>query len=212
MSLFAILLNGPITLTPRLRKQTEGVRALAADGGIVHAGPLGLEVDLGVGDFDSTSKETMARYRDIPQRRFLVAKDKTDDELAAEEAVKRGAASLLFICSFGGLADHALAHLTLSVKLGREGMPTILTSGEEEAHPVIPGRTHMLLPASSRLSIVPLSDLSGLTLNGTQWALHEARIDFGSTLTLSNITTGPVEIVLDAGYAVAFAYPRLERS
>ena len=131
MSRFAILLNGPITLTRRLRKQVEGARALAADGGIVHANALGLDVELWVGDFDSTSEEMAARYRAIPQRRFPVAKDKTDGELAAEEAIRRGATSLLLIGSFGGQADHALAHLTLSVKFARKGIPTILTSGEE---------------------------------------------------------------------------------
>jgi thiamine pyrophosphokinase len=210
MSRFVILLNGPIALTERLRKQSQGARTLAADGGIAHAAPLGLEVELWVGDFDSTSEELAALYRAIPQQRFPVAKNKTDGELAAEEAIKRGATSLLLVGSFGGQSDHALGHLTLSVRLARKGIPTILTSGDEEAHPLLPGRTHIPLPPSSRLSIVPFSDLSGLTLKGTQWPLKDANVDFGSTLTLSNIATGPVEIELRSGHAVAIAYPRPE--
>jgi thiamine pyrophosphokinase len=212
MSRFVILLNGPITLTQRLRKQAEGARALAADGGIVHAEPLGLHVELWVGDFDSTSEEMAARHRHAPRLNFPVAKDKTDGELAAEEAIRRGASSLVLIGSFGGQSDHALGHLTLSVRLARKGIPTILTSGDEEAHPVLPGRTRILLPPTSRLSLVPFCDLSGLTLDGTQWPLQEADIAFGSTLTLSNIATGPVEIALRSGYAVAIAYPRPEAS
>jgi len=210
MSRFVILLNGPITLTERLRKQSQGARTLAADGGIAHADLLGLEVELWVGDFDSTSEEMAALYRSVPQQRFPVAKSRTDGELAAEEAIRRGATSLLLIGSFGGQSDHALGHLTLSVRLARKGIPTILTSGDEEAHPLLPGRTHIPLPASSRLSIVPFSDLSGLTLSGTQWPLENASVDFGSTLTLSNIATGLVEIELRTGYAVAIAYPRSE--
>jgi thiamine pyrophosphokinase len=210
MSRFVILLNGPITPTERLRKQSQGARTLAADGGIVHAAPLGLEVELWVGDFDSTSEELAALHRSIPQQRFPVAKNKTDSELAAEEAIRRGATSLLLVGSFGGQSDHALGHLTLSVRLARKGIPTVLTSGDEEAHPLVPGRTHLLLPPSSRLSIVPFSDLSGLTLSGTQWPLKDASVDFGSTLTLSNVATGPVEIELRSGYAVAIAYPKAE--
>jgi thiamine pyrophosphokinase len=207
MSRFVILLNGPITLTPRLRKLAEGVRAIAADGGIVHAEPLGLDVDLWVGDFDSTSESEAQKHRHVARLAFPIAKDKTDGELAAEEAIRRGATSLVLIGSFGGQSDHALGHLTLSVRLARRGIPTILTSGDEEAHPVLPGRTHIVLPPTSRLSIVPFCDLTGLTLNGTQWPLQGADIAFGSTLTLSNIATGPVEISLRSGYAVAIAYP-----
>jgi thiamine pyrophosphokinase len=212
MSRFAILLNGPIIPTRRLKKQAQGARALAADGGIVHAASLCLDVELWVGDFDSTSEELAVRYRAIPQQQFPTAKNKTDGELAAEEAIRRGATSLLFIGSFGGQVDHALGHLTLSVRLAQNGIPTILTSGDEEAHPLLPGRTRIKLPASSRLSIVPFSDLSGLSLSGTQWPLEDASVAFGSTLTLSNLATGPVEIGLRSGCAVAIAYPQPEVS
>lgn len=207
MSRFTILLNGPIALTGRLRKQAEGTRALAADGGMVHAASLGLHVELWVGDFDSTSDALAARYGDTPRQQFPAAKDKTDGELAADEAIRRGATSLLLIGSFGGQIDHALGHLMLGVRLARRGIPAILTSGEEEAQPLLPGTTRILLPHGSRLSIIALSDLEGLTLRGTRWALHEAAIDLGSTSTISNVATGPVEILLRSGYGMAIAYP-----
>ena len=208
MSRFAILLNGPVSLTGRLREQTQGTRALAADGGIVHAAPLGLEVELWVGDFDSTPNALSELYAHVPRLKFPAAKDKTDGELAAEEAIRRGATSLLLIGSFGGQADHALGHLTLSVKLAKAGLPTLLTSGEEEAYPLLPGSTRLILPDSSRLCLIALADLMGLTLRGTHWALEEARVDLGSTSTLSNIAKGPVEIHLRSGYGIAIAYPK----
>ena len=208
MSRFAILLNGPITLTQRLIKQVEGARALAADGGIVHAAALGLTVELWVGDFDSTSEELAARYSAIPQLRFPIAKDKTDGELATEEAIKRGATSLLLIGSFGGQADHAIGHLTLSLKLARAGIAAMLTSGTEEAYPILSGKTELNLPNASRLSLIALSDLSDLTLRGTHWRLTEARVDLGSTSTISNWVDGPVSISLASGYGIVIAYPK----
>jgi thiamine pyrophosphokinase len=208
MSRFTILLNGPICLTKRLIDQVAGTRAVAADGGIVHAGPLGLDVELWVGDFDSTSAELAARYGAIPRQRFPAAKDKTDGELAAEEAIRRGATSLLLIGSFGGQSDHALGHFALALKLARAGVPTVLTSGEEEAHPVFPGTLNLNLPVSSRLSLVALSDLSGLTLSGTHWPLQDARVELGSTCTLSNFAVGPIEISLGCGYGILIAYPK----
>jgi thiamine pyrophosphokinase len=207
MSRFTILLNGPVILTERLKKQAEGTRALAADGGMTHAAPLGLNVELWVGDFDSTSEALAAHYSDTPRQRFAMAKDKTDGELAADEAIRRGASSLLLIGSFGGQIDHTLGHLALAVKLARKGIPTILTSGEEEAYPLLPGKTRIGLPQGSRLSIIALADVEGLTLRGTHWALEEAAVELGSTSTISNIAIDPVEILLRSGYGIAIAYP-----
>jgi thiamine pyrophosphokinase len=207
MSRFSILLNGPILVTDRLKAQAKGTRALAADGGIMHAASLGLEVELWIGDFDSSSEELAARYRTVSRRQFPVAKDRTDGELAAEEALKRGATSLLLIGSFGGQSDHALGHFALGLKLARAGVFTMLTSGKEEAQPILPGTTKLDLPNGSRLSLIAFSDLEGVTLKGTRWPLQNADISLGSTMTLSNIALGPVEIDLAAGYGIAVSQP-----
>jgi thiamine pyrophosphokinase len=210
MTAFTILLNGPIKVTRRLKEQASGSRAIAADAGIAHAGPLGLKVELWVGDFDSTTKVLAALHEQVPRQTFPVAKDKTDGELAAEEALKRGATSLLLVGSFGGQADHALGHSALALKLACAGVRTVLTSGEEEAHPVLPGKTELDLPSDSRLSLIALADLSGLTLRGTHWTLDKAEIELGSTRTISNITTGKVEIVLASGYGMLIVYPKAD--
>lgn len=212
MSPFTILLNGPIRVTSRLKKQAEGTRTIAADGGIVHAEPLGLDVELWVGDFDSTSQQLAARYAAIPRQKFPTAKDKTDGELATDEAIRRGATALLLIGSFGGQADHTLGHFTLALKLARAGIATMLTSGDEEAHPILPGTTNLSLPKASRLSLVALSDLSGLTLRGTHWTLQDADVELGSTSTISNLAAGPVEIALGSGYGILIAYPKSNSS
>ncbi|MGH6874558.1 MAG: thiamine diphosphokinase [Aestuariivirgaceae bacterium] len=208
MSRFTILLNGPVMVTDRLKQQTAGTRSIAADGGMAHAVPLGLDVELWIGDFDSTSEALAARHRDIPCERFSAAKDKTDGELAADAAIARGATSMLFVGGFGGQSDHALGHFALALRLARTGVAAMLSSGEEEAYPVLPGSMRPALPLGSRLSIIALADLSGLTLRGTHWPLHGAEIPLGSTSTLSNIVTGPVEIELVSGYGVLIAYPQ----
>jgi thiamine pyrophosphokinase len=207
MSRFTILLNGPVAVTDRLLQQTVGTRSIAADGGMAHAAPLGLDVELWIGDFDSTSEILAARHRDIPCERFSAAKDKTDGQLAAEAAIARGATAMLFVGGFGGQSDHALGHFALALRLARENIPVILSSGGEEAYPVLPGRMQPALPLGSRMSIIALADLAGLTLRGAHWPLRDAEISMGSTCTLSNIVTGPVEIELASGYGLLIAYP-----
>jgi thiamine pyrophosphokinase len=207
MSRFTILLNGPVLVTDRLKQQTAGSRAIAADGGMAHAIPLGLDVELWIGDFDSTSEALADLHRDIPCERFSAAKDKTDGELAAEAAIARGATAMLFVGGFGGQSDHALGHFALALRLARKGIAVMLSSGEEEAYPVLPGSMRPALPPGSRMSIIALADLSGLTLRGAQWPLRHAEISLGSTCTLSNMVTGSLEIELASGYGVLIAYP-----
>lgn len=211
MARFTILLNGPIHATPRLRSQIRGGRTIAADGGIVHAGVLGLDVELWVGDFDSTAPEVEASYAAIPRERFPVAKDRTDGDIASNAAIERGASALLFVGGLGGQSDHAFAHLTLALRLTAAGTSTMVTTGAEEAYPLLPGVRHLDLPEGSRLSILALSDLSGLTLSGTRWPLHNADVKLGETVTLSNVVTGPATVNLSAGYGIIIACPALRR-
>lgn len=207
MSRFSILVGGPIRPTPRLRRQAAGSRAIAADSGIVHAEPLGLAVELWVGDFDSASSALIERHRHLERRVYPPAKDATDSEIAVAEAVRRGARELVIVGGFGGQSDHALSHVMLAVKLARDGIAAMVTSGDEEAYPLIAGSQRIDLPAGSRMSLIALADLEALSLAGVRWPLARRHVLFGSTLTLSNIAEGPVEITLEAGHGIVIAYP-----
>ena len=205
MSRFTILLNGPVAVTDRLLQQTVGTRSIAADGGMAHAAPLGLDVELWIGDFDSTSEILAARHRDIPCERFSAAKDKTDGQLAPRRRLP-GATAMLFAAVSAASPITRSGILPLLCVFPRE-YSRDSSSGGEEAYPVLPGRMQPALPLGSRMSIIALADLAGLTLRGAHWPLRDAEISMGSTCTLSNIVTGPVEIELASGYGLLIAYP-----
>ena len=102
MTNFAILLGGDVAPTPRLARQLEGRRAIAADSGIRHAGRLGLVPELWTGDFDSVEPGMADGLPDVPREVFPSDKDVTDGEIAVEAAIERGATSLLLAGAFGG--------------------------------------------------------------------------------------------------------------
>ncbi len=204
---FSILLGGSLMPTQRLAAQTRGSRVIAADSGILHAETLGLPVELWVGDFDSTPADDMPRFAKVPREEWPADKDRTDGEIAADAAIARGATSILFVGGLGGQTDHALGHFTLALRVARQGVKVLITSGDEEAMPLIAGSHDIDLPPASRLSIIALADLKALTLKGVRWPLDAADIPLGSTWTLSNIAEGPVHIHLEAGYGIAVAYP-----
>jgi thiamine pyrophosphokinase len=207
MTRFAILLGGDLTVTARLRGQIRGARVIAADSGMMHAAALGIVPELWVGDFDSAGSELTVQYRDVPRETFPAEKDATDGAIAVAEAIRRGAREIVLLGGLGGQTDHTAGLLGQSIEIARQGLACLLTSGLEEAWPLIPGRMRADLPPGTRLSIIPFGDLEGLDLTGVRWPLADRFVPLGATLTLSNLALGPVEIGLRAGHGVAIAYP-----
>jgi thiamine pyrophosphokinase len=207
MTRFCILVGGHLRRTPRLLAQVAGSRVIAADNGMIHAEILGLVPELWVGDFDSAPPDLMARHGEVERKVYPPAKDASDSELAVDVAVRRGARDIVLVGGFGGQSDHALSHVMLAVRLAREGLAAMVTSGDEEAYPLIPGRHRLDLPLGSRVSLIALSDFGALGLSGVQWPLDKRHVLFGSTLTLSNVVTGACEVTLESGHGVIIAYP-----
>jgi thiamine pyrophosphokinase len=203
----SILLGGELVVTARVLRQTAGTRAIAADGGMAHAGLLQLPVQLWVGDFDSAPQTLQAAYPDVPRQTHPTDKDKTDGEIAIDAALALGATSLVLVGALGGQTDHALGNLGLLLSLAERGIDAYATSGREEAYALRPGRIEIDLPPRSRLSIIALSALFGLDIAGVRWTLIKADVKLGSTWTLSNVATGPVSLGLRAGSGLVLAYP-----
>lgn len=210
MTAFTILLGGDLVVTPRLLAQIRGSRVIAADSGMMHAAALGLVPELWVGDFDSAGSELVVQYREVPRDTHPADKDATDGAIAIAAALARGATRVILAGGLGGQADHTVGLLGQALQLAMAGASCLVTSGEEEAYPVLPGEMTLDFPAETRLSIVPFSGIEGLDIQGVKWPLVNALVPIGSTLTLSNVARGPVTIRLRDGYGMAFAYPRFE--
>ena len=191
---FSILLGGTLTPTPRLLRQIAGSRVIAADGGILHAETLAVSTELWVGDFDSTPDAARKRFDHVSREEHPTDKDRTDGEIAIEAAIARG-------------ADHVLGHFMLALRYAQEGLRVSITSGDEEAYPLLPGVHEFDLPAESRISIIPLSKLDRLSLKNVYWPLNDMVVPLGSTRTLSNRANGPVQVELASGYGMIIAYP-----
>ena len=84
MALFAILLGGGLSVTPRLTAQLKTARFIAADSGMMHAAALRVMPELWVGDFDSAGSELTITYRDVPREVFPAEKDMTDGAIAVD--------------------------------------------------------------------------------------------------------------------------------
>ena len=205
---FAVLLGGALSVTPRLRADVAGARVVAADGGMRHAAGLGVTPELWVGDFDSTPPELIAAWPAIERQPYPVAKNETDGALAVSVAIERGAKNIVMAGALGGeRSDHAMMHLIHAVHLAEAGFSIKLTSGEEEAWPLLPGSREIDLPKDSLFSILGLSPLSGLFIGNVRYPLADFSLPFGSSRTISNVAEGPIRLSLASGRAILIARP-----
>lgn len=205
---FVVLLGGTLAATPRLRADVAGARVVAADGGMRHAAGLGVAPELWVGDFNSTPPELLAAWPQIERQPYPAAKNETDGALAVSVATERGARRIVLAGALGGeRSDHALMHLIHAVSLEEQGFAIKLTSGEEEAWPLLPGTREIDLPQGSLFSILGLSPLSGLSIGNVRYPLTDFALPFGSSRTISNVAEGPIRLSLASGRAILIARP-----
>jgi thiamine pyrophosphokinase len=208
MTKYAILLGGDVRPTHRLRSQLQGARVIAADSGMRHAKALGLVPELWVGDFDSSGPDLADTFRNVPRQEFPAEKDATDGDIAISEAFRRGATEIILVGAFGDQFDHVFAHAAMLLAIAKREIPCFMTSGSEEAHALSWETELRDLPPGTRLSIVPMSDIKGLTITGVQWPLSNRSVPFGSTLTLSNVITSDVMIHVLVGSGLIVVYPQ----
>lgn len=205
---FAILMGGSLLASERVREAVSGARVIAADGGMRHAGALGLRPELWVGDFDSTPAALIEEWRDVPREPYPAAKNETDGEIAVSMARERGADRIILAGALGGeRSDHAFMHLIHSVLLAEKGIDVLLTSGEEEAWPLLPGSREIDLPWGSLFSVLGLSELTGLTIENVRYPLKDFHLPFGSSRTVSNVAEGRARFTLSSGKAIVLARP-----
>jgi thiamine pyrophosphokinase len=202
---FALLLGGPVRVTPRLRQQMAGRRVIAADSGILHAEALQVQPELWIGDFDSAPPEALEAHAGVERQAHPPEKDMTDGALALEAALARGARDILFVGALEGRTDHALAHLLQLADLAARGYRAVASSGREEAHGLGPGRHLVDLPAGTRFSLLGFTPLRAVMLRGARWSINDEHIPFASTRPLSNIAEGTVELDIEEGCGVLIA-------
>ncbi|MGB7432469.1 MAG: thiamine diphosphokinase [Ahrensia sp.] len=201
---YAVLLDGDVTGTPRLKKQMAGRSIIAADGGMRHAGAFDAVPVLWVGDFDSTDQDLKQAYVDVPRETHPAAKAASDGELAIARAIAMGASDIVVLGASGGnRTDHMLFNLLGLMALAQRVSARLwASSGREEFYPLVPGQGFDAdFPAGTIFSVVG-NNVSGLTIEGARWPLDNASVALGSTLTLSNLVQDRLSVNLSSGEAL----------
>ena len=176
---------------------------IAADAGALLARPLGLRLDLIVGDADSLGEVRLAEFAGagIAIERAPTDKDASDTELALLAAATRGAAELAVLGAFGGRLDHALANVWILAHPVLAGSAVALLDGRTRLRLLTAGAGLELDGRAGNLvTLLPFDGPGlGVTTGGLRWPLTDATLPAGFSRGLSN------EVVARSGEA-----PRVE--
>jgi len=186
----AVIVAGGTLGTWALREIGPGDYVIGADSGADYLVQHGHVPDLALGDFDSAPPQRLSLIRETA-REWLsvdaVDKDWTDTEMAVREALDRGYTSIRIVGGLGTRFDHALANVHLLHLALSRGCEAVIVDSHNEIR-LCDGACR--LQADSRypyVSLLPLTPVvRGVTLTGFQYPLHEATIELGQSIGISN--------------------------
>jgi len=184
-----------------------GAFIVAADSGLDHAIAAGLRPDLVVGDLDSVSADALAwaRREGVPIQEHPPDKDATDTELAIAVALARGIDELILVGG-GGTGDRLDHSIGALAALGHRSLAHVdaVSARWGEAHVVVlhgPRERMFAVTAGSTFSLIALHGAcAGVSLGNARWPLHNATIEPGSSLGVSNLTlTDSLTVAVHSG-------------
>ena len=160
---------------------------IAVDSGIEHLFKLSLNPDTLIGDLDSISNESLDKVKKngVNVITFSRKKDLTDFELALNYLEGVDKSKVYIIGGESGEIDHLISiFLLIPSKAFFENITWLY--GDKRI--IFRQKLELNIKKLTKFSIIPLSDLTNLSIDGAEWNLDNKNIQFGETLTLRNIT------------------------
>lgn len=164
---------------------------IGADKGADFIRALGLVPHAVVGDLDSISAETLdwVKKKNLIVREFPADKDKTDMELAIEEAVANGATEVTLTGAWGGRLDQSLANVFLLRAALRLGIDCCVREEGGDIY-IVDRRLAFSGAPGDTVSLLALEECAGVVLDGFKYKIPDGKLIPGSTLGISNVLLG----------------------
>lgn len=180
---------------------------LCADGGVDHILQTSILPDLVLGDLDSISRSGLKLIKDknIPIEKHPSIKDSTDTELAVDYLIEKGFKDITLMGVTGSRQDHTMANIFLLNYLHERKIKAKIVDDNNIIY-LIDNYIELEFKKNYYVSIVPITNNGAvISLDGFYYNLREQKIDFGSTIGISNkIIDNKGIIKIDQGKILVF--------
>lgn len=169
---------------------------IGADRGALFLIQRGFRPDLAIGDFDSVTEREKAMIQQHSGQ-FLacdaILKDESDTELAFLHAAQMKPAEIVLLGALGSRFDHSLANIHLLHKACTLGIDCCIVDEFNIIRLTDRSLEIAAVEQFTHVSLLPLTlEVSGITLTGFQYPLHEATLIMGHSLAISNVLTAAI--------------------
>ena len=171
---------------------------IGADKGYAYAESLGIIPNIFVGDSDSLPQNTEIKSK--IQIKLKCEKDMTDTQEAIDIAIKEGATKITILGALGGRCDHHLANIQL-LKYAYERGARAEIADINNYITLVTDSAEIKKRDGHCLSLIPLTDCTGVSVSGVYYPLSNANLTIGSTLGVSNeFVSDSAKIGVGGGY------------
>ena len=172
---------------------------IGVDSGAEYLYKLFLIPNLIIGDLDSINSKTLDRARKDKAEiiSYETDKDKTDFELALNYLKINNYQNITIIGGESGELDHLFGNLlTISAFHTKE----YIEWKQSDKNIIFTNSEIINVEGGKVFSLIPLSPLEGVSINGARWNVKNENINYGSSKTLRNVTNSNIlKIRVDSG-------------
>ncbi|WP_270181830.1 thiamine diphosphokinase [Alkalihalobacillus sp. CinArs1] len=186
-----LVASGPVSDLPQnLLKDKRGVQWVGVDRGVYTLLKHGITPSQGFGDFDSVTPEEREwiETHNLSFHVYPSEKDHTDLELALDWAIDQRPSEIIMYGVTGGRLDHSWMNVQMLIKGLKSGVSVKLEDRQNRLQLKGPGHYSIendaRYPYASFLSYTP--EVKGLTLEGFKFPLTDKKLEWGSSLCISN--------------------------
>ena len=172
---------------------------IGVDSGTEYLYKLFLIPDLIIGDLDSINSKTLDRAKKDKAEiiSYEIDKDKTDFELALNYLKINNYKNITIIGGESGELDHLFGNL---LAISAFHTKEYIEWKQSDKNIIFSDSEIINVDSGKVFSVIPLSSLEGVSINGARWNIKNENIDYGSSKTLRNVTnTNLLKIRVNSG-------------
>lgn len=161
---------------------------VAVDGGIKYLIDINKIPNVLIGDLDSINKKDLEflNRKNIKKIQYPEMQDNTDTELAVDFMIEKGINDITLIGVTGSRIDHTISNILLLKRLKDKNIKGKIIDNNNTIY-YVDDIIKIRKLDNMNISIIPLSP-TGIVVNleGFLYSVTEEKIEFGSTLAISN--------------------------